>query len=501
MARAYSGRLRTDRRALHRVVQVQASFFDAADTVALRAILNTPGPVLCGGTMIGDDGYFHVSGLDIQPIRSDLFAFSFELHETDDQPSVLLFSFDGDAFGPYSFSRTGAASYEDEDGVLQSAAANIARRTWSTADSNWALRMERAATNLIDDDDLTAWTAVNTPVVTGSVSDPAGGTGAFTVEDDSASVTEYVIRNITGFTDSALNGMVFVVRENTMPASGSQLLQLWDTTAGVARLLLSINSWTAGEPAVTATTGTYLGKRQLHDGYWAIYGQTTAVTEANTNRAEVVPAGTGTATGSIDVYRVNAYALTKPVWSVLNASQVLGAEYWNAPYTRAPVAATLYAKFRELREIGWETAGGAHPRIVNVGGGSAGNRLYLRKVGGASTYSVDLENDGSSASATVSLSPARGDIIELRAPLYADGSVLLGGSKNAAAESVSAPSSAISLPSAWTSDLISLGSVSATAGQADVEIINAKIITGEKTLDECRDIARGRLHPRQVLPL
>jgi len=54
----------------------------------LRAILRSSGPVLVGGTLVGDDAYFHVRSLQWTPINANFWQFSFELHETDTSPTL-----------------------------------------------------------------------------------------------------------------------------------------------------------------------------------------------------------------------------------------------------------------------------------------------------------------------------------------------------------------------------------------------------------------------------
>jgi hypothetical protein len=262
------------------------------------------------------------------------------------------------------------------------------------------------------------------------------------------------------------------------------------------KLSLEISAWVDGEPTVAATTGTLLGKRALDGGWWAIYAQTTSITAAETNELRVLPAATTSATGVIDVYRANAYDLVNPPWSILDASQVLGAEYWRTPYTHAPQAATLYVKFRELSEPNFTAAGGVSPRIINLGNdGGTGTRLVLIKTAGAATYGCDYSDGTSTRSTVLALTPVRGDLIELRLVLAADGATTLGGSKNGAAE-VTDTEAALALPPAWGDDLLALGSLSASTGQGDVEIIKALVVPGEYTMAECRKLASARLWQR-----
>ncbi len=200
----------------------------------------------------------------------------------------------------YTHTRTGAVGTSvGYDGVIRSAAANVPRVDWSAGDAY--LLLEDARTNVVTDDDLSSWSLVRTPTVTGSQTDPAGGTGAYTIADSGSGDWEYAYHNVT-FVGDGVTTVVCVVRENTMPASGVQTVQVYDSTAAATRLCLDISGWVNGEPTVTASTGTFLGKRLVGNGYWALYGQATGVVVGNTNRVQVEPANLNSVSGSLDVY-------------------------------------------------------------------------------------------------------------------------------------------------------------------------------------------------------
>ena len=502
-ARAYSGKMRSDIRARHRSGRILASYFSTdSDAPALLAILRSPGPVLCGGTMIGDDAYFHARNVRSAPITASTVQISCELHETDDTPSALLFSFDGDAPGTYTYTRTGTARYGTATGTLALAAANVLRRDWLWADGTYvglpdtaAGLIEAARTNLVDTDDISAYTDSGTPVITASIDDPAGGLTAYRVEDNSGAASEYKYRTVT-FTGDGVKSLIFVVREATMATSGNQQLGLWDNSASANRLVLAISAWTAGVPTVAASTGTYLGKRYVGNGYWALFAQTSSVTAANTNRVELVPAVTAAATGSLDVFRVNAYNSTVPDWSVLDASEARGASTWYQDYTAVPQTMTGLLDFVEATVPG----NFADDRLFQIGNAAdTGARLQVYRASGGDSYTVGHINaaGGAGVSATVDINPSWGNRIRIRWVLNSDGSVLIGAAKDTGAgfgsESVSSASSALALSANW-GDFRAYLSHPAVAGSA--AYINAKVVTGVRTMAEMRDWAGARLHPR-----
>ena len=499
-ARAYSGRMRSDRRASHRVVRVVASLFDTADdAVALRTILNTPGPVLAGGTMIGDDAYFHVRSVQFAPQTVDRLSFSFELHETDDSPSPLLFSFDGDAPGTYTFTRTSSAWFTDARGFRRQAAANVLRREYLWLDGTYtaatlpdtaAYVLEAARTNLVSTDDISAWTDSGTPVITSSISDSAGGSGAYRVAQDTGT-SEHKYLTVA-FTGNATKAIVAVVRQATMPAAGNQEIRLYDNSAAASRLTLAISAWTSGVPTVAASTGTYLGKRYLGNGYWALYGVSTSVTAANTNYVQILPAANSGEAGSLDVYRVNAYNATTPPWSILDASGAQTADTYSRGFT-SRVPFTMYAK---LIETGAVTS--ALATFVLRAGVAGGTPRAQIVAGGSGYYGGSYIASGGTSSSVLATAPSFGDVVELCLTIDGDGLATIYQSINAGTTTTGTGGTAVtSNTSNWT-DIYVSPSDSGTA--SCYPVISAKVARGVQTLAYMRDVAKGRLHPRTADP-
>jgi hypothetical protein len=385
----------------------------------------------------------------------------------------------------YTATRSGTVGpYVDFDGVLRAAAANIPRVDWQDGDAY--LLLEATRTNLVTSDDFSAWTAVQSPTVTGSVSDPAGGTGAYTIHDSGAGNLEYIYHGVT-FTGDATTTAVFVVRENTMPASGSQDLLIVDATAGLSRLRLKITAWSNGEPTVTASTGTYLGKREIGNGYWALYGEATGVVVGNTNRLRIEPANSNSVSGSIDVYRANAYNNNVPGFSILDASEFRRADSFYADFPYPPQAMTLYVKFVERG-----TLAGAIPsseRVVHIGStSSVGYPRFLLYAHPDGVYKCAHDNGTTTvvAGTTSTLSATSyGDVVELRGVLNADGSVTIGQSINSGTEETSTDSTAVTLGTAWADTRIWINSVgSAFYGVSQYRSV--KVARGAKTMAEMR---------------
>ena len=402
--------------------------------------------------------------------------------------SPWLFRYDASyASRLVTFTRSGTVGpYTAKDGVLGSAAANIPRTDWLDLDSDKifetpSLLLEPAYTNLVTSDNFdSGWTSSGTPVITASISDPAGGTAAYRIADDSGAASEYKVLNVT-FTGNAVKVVVFVVREATMASSGVQRLALQDASAPATRLALDISAWTSGAPTVAASTGSYLGKRYVGNGYWALYGLSTSVTAANTNRLEVYPAETTAATGSIDVYRVNAYNAATPPWSILDASEVKALDTWYAQFPHVPQAMTVFVDLIEGQQPNF-----GDQWVFQIGNAAAtGARFQVYKVTGGDSYGVDHVTSVTSVSASADINPGWGNRVRIRAVLNADGSVLIGAAKDTGsgfgAETVSAASSALALPSAWADTRLYLGH---PTNMSTALYQSAKVAAGVKTMAE-----------------
>lgn len=511
VGRAYSGRMRSDVVASHRAGRIVGSYYDTAnDAGALRAILNTPGPVLIGGTLIGDDAYFHVANLTVTPITADRLKFDFDIAETDDSPSELLFTLHGDALGSYTFTRSGAVGkYTGADGVLADQSANIPRQEWEWSDATepypdtpWLLLESPAFTNLVTSDDLTAWTQVGTGVSAGGVSDPAGGTGAYTITDNDNVSNERVYRQTATIVGSEAC-LVGVVRERSMPASGNQSLILYDSDAALNRIILFITSWSNGEPQITASAGTHLGSRYVGNGYWAVYGYSNAIIGSNAHQAHIEPANTPTSEGAIDVYRVNVFDAASPPWSILDASETKNAETFYATFSPVPQAMCGMVHFRELEQPSF----GGYDRIVHIGDSSNNApNLHVSRVSATDQYYVEHYNAAASfINSSIDINPAWGDEVQLAWWLYADGSVNIAGRTRALGSSTwsawttGSQSAALALASAWSDTRLYLGSVGAT-GRGSQAFHSAIVLRGTSyTTTYMLDWVRARLNARDVL--
>jgi len=343
-----------------------------------------------------------------------------------------------------------------------------------------ALSLCGERTNLVTSDNVSGWTSVGTPVVTSSISDPAGGTGAYRIADDDGAVAEAKWHAVA-FTGNATKAVTFVVREATMPAAGIQTLNLWDDIAGQYRLVLEVSAWVAGEPTVTASTGTLLGQRYIGNGYWALMAQAPTVDAAHTHMVIIYPAATAAQTGSIDIWRANAFNATIPCPEILSASVARAADtlYW--PFNAKPQAMSVYTKFVERGTVGL-----ASSRILQVGltGATTDPRALISAAGGF--YVGEHDNGVTDATATLAAAPTTEQEVELLLTLSAAGLPTIYQSINGAAATTAAGSAA-AFASAWAGARLYLGCDPAGANQGNPAFRNVKVARGVQTMAWMRE--------------
>lgn len=511
--RAFSGKMRSDRRATHRAFRFTTPELTDAAALALRLTLQSPGALACSGDQIGAESNFHARNVRYVPLETGTDGVvSFELHETDAYSSPLLFSLHGEAPGTYTFTRSHTSGvsgqFLDSDGVLTTAAENILRRPWLfdaeevLPDVRAVLIESPAFTNVNDEDDLTAWTVdAGTPVITSGIDDPKGGTSAFTVEDDNGAAAERIVHAVT-FTGNAVKTVVWIVRENTHPSGTETVLALWDDTASAYRLRLLINdAWSGGEPSITESTGTLLGTHYLGNGWWAIVGQSTSVTATNTHELWIWPALNASSTGSIDVFRVNAFDSVSAPWSIFDASETKNAETFYANFTPVPQAMCGMVDFREFENPNFTLEGGSSRCIAQIGDASGtAPRLFLFRTEAADTYKISHITSAGSVEVAIDLNPSWGDRVQLFWWLYSDGSVNIAGRTQALGSSTwssittGSQSSALALAAAWSDNRIYFGSVG-SAGRGSALYYSTVIVRGsDYDTTELLDFASARLH-------
>lgn len=217
----------------------------------------------------------------------------------------------GDTRGTHT--RGSAGTYIDQDGRVQSAASGAERITWLDLNGDGIreayLLMEEARTQAAaTPEDFSTWDTFGPPTVTGSKPDPAGGTGAYLL-DDNAGSAEYIKSDVVFTGDGTKTLLVH------MKAGTSALSQIWllDNTAPATRHSVSVTWDSDGVPTLAsiAGSGTRFEPLKLVDGWWLIAITAENVVAANTNQFRIYPAD-AIPLGSVFIYGANAWDAEYP---------------------------------------------------------------------------------------------------------------------------------------------------------------------------------------------
>jgi hypothetical protein len=497
--RAASGVMRSHKLGDHRAGTVVTDFMDGDLAEIVRVILSSPGPLLMSGALLGEPtGYFVVVGaIETTPLGANLFALTFRIEERDFS-SALLFSFDGDAPGPYTHTRSGTAYYVDADGVLQQAADGVARFTYLDLDGVRETRAylgEPARTNQ-SATALTSLVLTNSATWTGTTTGPDGAVDSGKgIAHASGSVTISAQYAITATDDEP---QVFRIYAKAGDADWCYL-RFNTKAAGLADVYFDLANGVVGSDDVIVTG--YIDP--LGDGWYEIVSVCSDIDSGGSSPLALFgPAqadGDLTMAGAGAPYTYFAFPSVEAdtsVWSsALDLSQTRNADllygaFPHAPSVFASGGVTFYLRFVERGT--YLTASG---HLLKIGSATAGAdpRIAIRQ--NSNRYGITHDDGVSPQTATLGVGPTFGLPHEIRAVVNTDGSVLIGQSINGATETVTAASSAVPFTAAWAAERLYIGS-DGTSGHGLNPIIAVKVVRGVYTMDEMRDFARGRLYAR-----
>lgn len=150
-------------------------------------------------------------------------------------------------------------------------------------------------------------------------------------------------------------------------------------------------------------------------------------------------------------------------------------EVYTAPWNFAPnVPMTLYLKYIEL-----STDATIQRRYIAIGTTEPAPEILFYF--SANTPTVYMHNGTTAVSSSPAVSPAIGDLMELRAVIYPDGHVVMGASKNGAAEVLGPPSAAQAFAAAFTVKQLRFGVASHIMG-----LIGVRAFRGEQSMAQIR---------------
>lgn len=159
-------------------------------------------------------------------------------------------------------------------------------------------------------DDISAYTSVGTPVVTSGVTDPFGGTGAYTIDDNDGVASEYKSRAIVPASASTPLLGVFV-KAGTATATE---FGIFDSTASLQLLTIRLD-WSGGVPTASETSvsdAVALTPVAVGNGWYFCSGYSNApyVVGNSTSLRLFGALQTASATGSTSYYVRNAVLLS-----------------------------------------------------------------------------------------------------------------------------------------------------------------------------------------------
>jgi hypothetical protein len=346
------------------------------------------------------------------------------------------------------------------------------------------LLLEPQRTNLcIRSEEFDTWTNISTCNVTANaVVAPDGTTTADLL---SSTVTGSSRGQTVTFTGDGEKAIALYLKAGTSALTQVRLL---DTTASLFRHTVAV-TWVAGVPSLSTVggAGTLYPVEALANGWYRILFSATGVVAANVNQFRVQPDPT---TGTGNVYAWGAQtenAIVPSSYIKTQATTVTrNADSLYFPFTAPPQAMTVYVREVNCGNFATETD---LRRYVNIGDSvvSTDPRFGLSGLTN-NRFSPYYDNGVTSVSVTVipSPTPVLRDLVETRAALRSDWSVLGGISVNGGAEVtgtsvVSGAALAFAQPRLYVAGLSSQSPLSA--------LTHVIVAAGEQTMATMRSLA------------
>lgn len=419
--------------------------------------------------------------------------------EPYDGTNVLFLYRAGDTLARTTFTRADTARYASKGyGTDTSAASGAIRIHWMDVDGDGVrevptLYLEGTSTNLLtSSSNLSVWTAVGTPVLTSGQADPAGGTLAYSSNDDDPAASEYTYLQPTYTGDTAKACSVFL-QQGT---STTSTIRLQDVTGATTKLRFDI-TWTAGVPSVSVNTGTLIGVERFRGGWYRIKGRSVAVTAANTHRFELRPTALAVGnTGSTLFYGAQTEDGLN-VTSYIPTSGGTDARTRDAltfPFAPKVQTATVYLRYIQQGTLPWSAS--ANSFLACLGNTSTtATRISVENTLNANTLSMTIAGLASGTSGTVVCAATDGQVVECRGlitytPSARTATVQLNVTIAGGAETAGTVSSAVQVSDNFAGVLLALNGLGgASTNDAFTLTTHALVIRGAVSLASCRVVA------------
>lgn len=434
-------------------------------------------PTMCCAELIGET--------PVKGAASNYVSLDFALHESASKRLLLKYS-PGDTITGESFARSTTAFYTTSSGVLISAAINAKRDAhYPTMGGTRSVLLEGTRTNgfiRAQEFDNAAWTK----------SDATVSANATTAPDGTATADKLV--------EAATTAQHGVYQATTTTASTPQAHTVFAKAGERTWLLLQTNlrDGTTPQSWVNLSTGAIGTKAAGHTIRVTALGSAWFRVEVDVDSgvgagatlfvicaatADAVSSYAGDITKGIYLWGAQheqnqAFATSYiPTTTVALAR---GADIYSQPDTAAPQEMTVYAKFVEA---GTSAIQG---RVFEISDAAAATPNFLAYSSGGN-YRAQTNNGTAQVLSDLAAFPAIGQVTELVARLFGDGSVdivqsIAGGAETSGAQSASN----LPLAAAWSGPLIWLNSGGNATGFGFIALQSLKIVSGTHSLAEMR---------------
>lgn len=374
---------------------------------------------------------------------------------------VASLSFDAAQYS--AFTRASDARFFDQAGVVQVASSNVLRNAHYLLGRRGVLLEPSSQNILLRSRELNDayWTKSNTTISADATNGPDGSATADKLVENTANNFHTIER--ASLAKSSAASLVMSLSGFAKAAERTQVL-FWlrdnATQANRAQVQLNLANGTIVNPLATGTyTGVGARIVPLADGWYYFTLRVVTGTEAAVAvRAFLVDAsnqnsylGDGTSGLFLTDLQVQEGEATSYIPTVATA-QTRAADALSAPFAGAWQAMTVYARI--VSEMGTGFSAGTYFSLKSA---AATPVLSLNR-DTTGNYRLSHDNGSAVVHGAVGAAATRGNIIELRGIVYADGSVQAGISINGGAESIGAVSAANAF-SATLPDRVEFGSV------------------------------------------